>query len=77
MKCHVGLGPTSIILLENNALIFYSTVHRIEGCCPPRSELDLSNSYMTRTEGQHETENRAAKPCRSILFKMLTSYDGI
>jgi hypothetical protein len=77
MKCHVWLDPTSIVLLENNALIFYSTVHRIEGCCPPRCELDLSNSYMTRTEGQHETENRAAKPCRSILFKMLTSYDGI
>ena len=77
MKCHVWLGPTSIVPLEDNALIFYSTVHRIEGCCPPRSELDLSNSYMTRTEGQHETENRAAKLCRSSLFKMLTSYDGI
>ena len=64
MKCHVWLGPTS-------------TVHRIEGCCPPGCELDLANSYMTKTEGQHETETRAAKPCISILFKMLTSYDGI
>ena len=77
MKCHVWLGLTSIVPLEDNALIFYSTVHRIEGCCPPRCELDLSNSYMTRTEGQHDTENRAAKLCRSILFKMLTADDGI
>jgi hypothetical protein len=77
MKCHVWLGPTSTVLLENNALIFYSTVHRIEGCCAPRCELDLPKSYTTRTESQHETKNRAAKPFRSILFKMLTSYDEI
>jgi hypothetical protein len=64
MKCDVWLSPTSKVLLENNALIFYATGHPIEEYCPPRFEQDLSNPYMTRTEGQHETENRAAKPCK-------------